>query len=64
MSGFEEDENAGYSVRVAGDVNGDGYSDLLVGSMNADALLRPDSGRLMWYSVMKKRLVKRCHCRK
>ena len=45
FTGFEEDENAGYSVRAAGDVNGDGYSDLLVGSMNADALLRPDSGK-------------------
>ena len=45
FTGFEVDENAGYSVRTAGDVNGDGYSDILLGSMNADALSRAESGK-------------------
>ena len=34
LSGSQTGENFGYSVATAGDVNGDGYSDILVGSPN------------------------------
>ena len=34
LTGSQAGENFGYSVATAGDVNGDGYSDILVGSPN------------------------------
>src|SRR5262249_17319130 len=37
LRGFEDGALAGYSVSGAGDVNGDGFDDLLVGAAYADA---------------------------
>jgi hypothetical protein len=37
LSGFEDDAHAGESVSGAGDVNGDGFDDLLVGAYGTDA---------------------------
>jgi Ca2+-binding RTX toxin-like protein len=37
LSGVVEDDESGYSVASAGDVNGDGFADLIVGARDADA---------------------------
>jgi hypothetical protein len=37
LDGIEEGDNAGHAVAGAGDVNGDGYDDVLVGALNAEA---------------------------
>ena len=36
LSGIDRDDNSGQSVSSAGDVNGDGYDDLIIGAGNAD----------------------------
>ena len=36
LSGVEADDRSGYSVASAGDVNGDGFDDLIVGAALAD----------------------------
>ncbi|WP_108302734.1 VCBS domain-containing protein, partial [Limnohabitans sp. JirII-29] len=38
-------DQSGYSVSAAGDVNGDGLADVIVGALYADALGRTDTGR-------------------
>ena len=42
--GAAADDGAGHSVRAAGDVNGDGFADLIVGAPTADPFGRSDAG--------------------
>jgi len=42
--GAAADDGAGHSVRAAGDVNGDGFADLIVGAPAADPFGRSDAG--------------------
>jgi outer membrane protein OmpA-like peptidoglycan-associated protein len=44
IDGIADDDWAGWSVAAAGDVNGDGRADVLVGAPYADDNTRPDSG--------------------
>ena len=46
VSGSQTGENYGYSVATAGDVNGDGYSDIIVGAPNWNVPLA-NAGRAM-----------------
>ncbi|MEI7680008.1 MAG: hypothetical protein WCK07_11470, partial [Betaproteobacteria bacterium] len=45
VNGTAADEQAGYSIAAAGDVNGDGLADFIVGAPGADPAARPDAGR-------------------
>ncbi len=44
ITGENLGDNSGWSVASAGDVNGDGYSDIVIGAPNADPNLRGNSG--------------------
>jgi len=37
LQGIADDDRAGYAVDIAGDVNGDGFDDLIIGAQNANA---------------------------
>jgi hypothetical protein len=44
INGIDEGDYSGYSVSSAGDVNGDGYDDLVIGALGADPNGRYDAG--------------------
>lgn len=44
ISGASEDDKLGYKVAAAGDVNGDGLADMIVGAYGVDANGNPQSG--------------------
>jgi hypothetical protein len=44
LSGVAADDQSGYSLAGAGDVNGDGYDDLLIGALGADVAGNADAG--------------------
>ena len=45
VNGTAANEQAGYSVAAAGDVNGDGLADFIIGAPDADPAARTDAGR-------------------
>lgn len=47
--GDVENDRFGYAVATAGDVNGDGYADVLIGEPNADSLGYTDNGHAYVY---------------
>jgi len=44
LDGAATDDSAGFSVSAAGDVNGDGYADLIIGANGADPGGKPQAG--------------------
>jgi hypothetical protein len=44
IPGIDSDDNSGYSVRAAGDVNGDGIDDIIIGARRADPNGNSDAG--------------------
>ena len=45
INGINADDNSGISVSRAGDINGDGFSDLIIGATNADPNDRENAGQ-------------------
>ena len=44
LNGIDQRDGSGSSVSSAGDVNGDGYDDLIIGAPNANRFGKPDAG--------------------
>ncbi len=44
IEGIDDDDNSGWSVSNAGDVNGDGYADLIIGAYGVDYRASADAG--------------------
>ncbi len=44
ITGIKYDDHSGYSVSGGGDINGDGYDDLVIGSFGADSNAKEDAG--------------------
>ena len=59
FAGTHPTEQVGRSVACAGDVNGDGYSDLLVGAADASHDFRKSAGAVYLYSGFDGRLLQR-----
>lgn len=45
VSGIQSDDNLGTVTNYAGDVNGDGVSDLIIGALNSGTEGKPDAGK-------------------
>ena len=45
INGIAANDNSGYSLSIAGDFNGDGFSNILIGTPNADVNALFDSGQ-------------------
>ena len=45
INGELTNDYSGYSISNAGDVNNDGYDDIIIGAYAADALTRTDAGK-------------------
>ena len=62
LSGVAADDQSGCSVASAGDVNGDGFADLIVGA-SAPTRTAPIPARAMWCSARRRALPPTSTCR-
>ncbi len=51
LSGFTQGENAGLAVNSAGDINGDGFDDVLVGAPEVDDFPETPKVQRIWFSA-------------
>ena len=53
LNGIGIGDNSGFSVASAGDVNGDGVDDLIIGALNADPNSQGEAGEAMLCSALR-----------